>query len=271
MDGAGGDPHFLVALDLGVVVQLEVREGYEVVGVSVDEEHRAVALGQLLDGRGFPEAPAVFLFRHQAGALEHIRRDEPEAFLAIVVELPDHGGVAAVLDEAADVFRQRIAAGHHDGRGAHGHAVQHHEVIFEDFMRDLRPLLHVVAVVPAHLDVVALRIAVVLQVREEHVVIELVAVHPNQVKEHDVVVSVTVHHDGGAAGRGGILRRHVAGVYLEVVVSCNGGVFQHAQDLERIVPGRAAGHQGIRFVACALDVLDPVGSRRKCVSGQVFP
>ena len=50
VDGAGGDPHFLVAECLGVIVPLQVGELDEVVGIAVDKEHRQYAQADLAEG-----------------------------------------------------------------------------------------------------------------------------------------------------------------------------------------------------------------------------
>lgn len=91
MDGPLGDPHLLIAVDLGIVVPLEVAEGNEVVGIAVDKEHGTVAVGKLVERRSLPEAPAVPVPCDETCALEDIRRNEAEALLAVIVELRNYG------------------------------------------------------------------------------------------------------------------------------------------------------------------------------------
>ena len=217
MDGTGDDVKLLVAVGLRLIILVHVGHRDEIVGITVDEEHRTVALGKLLHGRGLLEVPAVAALRDDAGAVQDRERGQVEAVLQVVGELVPGGGVAAVLDEGADVGREVVAA-HHHGRGsAHGHAVDHHEVILEDVVGHHRPVFHVQPVQPAHLGGLALGITVVLQVRDHDVVVELVPVHFHEVHEDEMVVRIAVHDDGGALCGGRILGGSIDGVKLVAV------------------------------------------------------
>ena len=242
-------------------------EGNEVVGVAVDEEHRAVALLELLHGRSLPESPAVLHLGHKAGALKHIGRDESEALLSVVVELQHHRGVTAVLHEGANIFGKRVATGHHHRCAAHGNAVEHHEVVVEDVVCHRDPLLDVETVVPAHLDMVAFGIAVILKVREEDVVVKVVAVHAHQIQEHEVVVAVAVDHDCSSLCGSRILGRNVAGVNLEIVVAHDEGIPEDTLGLEAIVPCRAAGQKRVGFMTGAFYIVHTMRRGRKCEIG----
>ena len=254
VDGTGGHPVLLVALFLGVVVLPEVFERDKVVGVSMDEQHRLLTLGQGLAAIGLREGPAEFALGNDAGAGEDYLGQQRAHVLEVLGELAADRAVAAVFHEALHVVRQLLAAGHHNGGGAHGHAVQHHKVVLEQVVGNINPLHHIQAVLPAHLDLVTLGITVVLQVREEDIVVELVPVHTHQVEEHIVVVPVAVHHDGGAVGLGGIGGRHGAGVQLKAFVIGDPVILEDALGLEVVIPGGTARQQGIGLVARTLDI-----------------
>ena len=177
-----------------------------------------------------------------------------EAVLEVVGELVPGGGVAAVLDEGADVGREVVAAHHHRGGRAHGHAVHDGEVVLEDVVGDRGPVFHVQAVEPAHLGGLALGVAEELEVRDHHVIVELVAVHAHEVHEDKVVVGVAVDDDGGTLGRGGILGGGVDGVQLVAVRVRAGDVLEDALGVQVVVPGHHAGGEGVGLGAGALDV-----------------
>ena len=90
VNGALGNPEFLVAVLLGLVVPVYVFHGDKVIGITVDEEHGHGRLFKLLQGRCLPEGPAVFFLGNQRCALENISWDIPEGVLEVAVELGNH-------------------------------------------------------------------------------------------------------------------------------------------------------------------------------------
>ena len=59
MGGAFCHPHGFLAVGFGIVDLLHHIEWYEVVGIAMDEEHRALAFRYLLDRGTFAKAPAM--------------------------------------------------------------------------------------------------------------------------------------------------------------------------------------------------------------------
>lgn len=59
MGGAFSYPHGFLAVGFGIVDLLHHIEWYEVVGIAMDEEHRALAFRYLLDRGTFAKAPAM--------------------------------------------------------------------------------------------------------------------------------------------------------------------------------------------------------------------
>ena len=254
MHSSGHLPLLLVAVLLGIVVYLKMRERNEVVGIAVNEEHRQYALGHLSRRRSLPETPAILFLSNKTRTLKHIRRNKPEALLTVGVELLDHGSITAVLDKALDIIGQRVATGHHDRSAAHRDAVKNHKAVVEQLVGDRDPLLNVQTVKPPHLNLVTLRIAVILQVREEHVVVELVPVHTHQIQEYIVIVAISVDNDGRSFSLLGPCGGHIAGMQLLAVPAGRPGVLENTLGLEAVIPCRTARHQGIRLVAGAFDI-----------------
>ena len=143
--------------------------------------------------------------------------------------------------------------------------MDNHEVVTENAMGYLSPLQHVETVEPTHLDGIATGIAVILEVRNEDIVVEIVAIHPHEVEEDEVVVAVAMDHDGGTLGLLRVLCRGIYGVDADVVVAGNYSILQDALLVEGVVPGGTSRKEGIRFVASALDIIHSVGSRSKGV------
>ena len=79
-----------------------------------------------------------------------------------------------------------------------------HEIIIPDIMCHYCKLLDIKPVKPSHLDSPTFRFTMVMEVRDHHIVIEFVPIHPDQVEETDVVVGVAMNHNSRSLGLGGI-------------------------------------------------------------------
>ena len=69
MGGAFSYPHGFLAVGFGIVDLLHHIEWYEVVGIAMDEEHRALAFRYLLDRGTFAKAPAMNNTAQQTGGV----------------------------------------------------------------------------------------------------------------------------------------------------------------------------------------------------------
>ena len=131
------------------------------------------------------------------------------------------------------------------------------------------PPFQIQAVFPTHLDFVSIGISMELKIRKEDVEMEGIPVHPHQIQEHIVAVSVAVHHNGRTLGLRRTGRRHRAGMQPVSVFPAYPMVLQDTQRLETVVPGNGAGHQGVCLETGALQVFQPVRIGRDPVTKHV--
>ena len=94
----------------------------------------------------------------------------------------------------------------------------------------------------------------VLEVREYYVVVHAVPVHAYKIEEYIVVVTVAVDYHCGSLCFCGFLGGNIAGVDLHTVVAKHECVLENSDCLEAVIPGGAAGHEGVCLMACAFNV-----------------
>ena len=142
----------------------------------MDEQHRLFTVLHLLQGGCFLKAIARFGSCRGAGGIQNweLRQAEPQ-FQLTGKNIP-HAGVAAVLHKHFYLFRGVLPCCHHGGGGTHGNAVQHNFSFAVLRQHPVDPLQHILAVQPAHADIIALTVAAGAQIRGQHLVACIVVV-----------------------------------------------------------------------------------------------
>ena len=170
-------------------------------------------------------------------------------------ELVPHRGIAAILHKGTEIRGQILPAEHHRGRCAHGHPMDHQEIITPDIMGHFAPAAHIQAVQPSHLDGPALGQAMIMQIGHHHVVIQAVTVHPHQVQEADVVIGIAMHHHSRSLRFGRTARRCKDGMQPIAVFPDQGGIAKDAAVVQAVVPRDNSGIAGLGFGPVSLQVV----------------
>ena len=178
-----------------------------------------------------------------------------EHLLQIMLVLVPDRRVAAILDEGPDIFRELLAAGHHRGGAAHGDSVHHEKVVSENLVGLFDEADGIESVQPAHLDGIALGIAVVVEIRDEDIVVERITVHPHQIEEADVIVGVAMDHDRRALGVCRIGGRDIFIVEVAAAFAFEGSVAVGSVAAEGVIPCDDAGIALLHLHAVAFDVV----------------
>ena len=140
--------------------------------------------------------------------------------------------------------------------------MDHHERVVPYIVGDLYPAHHVQAVLPSELRRHALGKAVVVEVRQQHVVAEGVPVQARQVEHPHIIGGIAVDEDDAALGLPG--SGTVRAVQLVAAFSHYHRVLEDAGGGEAVVPGRAALVVFVIERLVTLDVL-PVVLRLECI------
>ena len=166
----------LVGAGFGVIQGTHHLIGDKIIRGAVDEQHRLFTVLHLLQGGCFLKAIARFGSCRGAGGIQNweLRQAEPQ-FQLTGKNIP-HAGVAAVLHKHFYLFRGVLPCCHHGGGGTHGNAVQHNFSFAVLRQHPVDPLQHILAVQPAHADIIALTVAAGAQIRGQHLVACIVVV-----------------------------------------------------------------------------------------------
>ena len=204
--------------------------------------------------RGLQEVPPVTRAAEHAGGVEQGHLGQTILRAQLLGKLVPDAGVATVFDEASHV-RLLLFAGHHHRRGGtHRYAVHGDRGLgAEELVGDTRPTDHVVAVEPAHTDVIATALTGAVEVGQEDVEAQVVVIEIADHEHAHGAILVAVDDDGRSAR--GPCGAGVEGMQTDAIVGDDERVAQGTRTAEAVHPrpqeGVSLKHVGVRSLRVA--------------------
>ena len=201
----------------------------------MDEEHRQAAFCDLRQRRGLAEIPPVFQVAQPAGRIQQRECRQPERRLQFLGELVPDARIAAIFDKAPDVGPLGLARGHHRRGSPHRDAMHDHpRIAAENPVGNLHPVQQIEAVEPPHADCPPFALPVVMQIRQQDVIPQVMVIEVADHQHPHGAVRITVDDNRRAVGRHG--SRRVEGVQPDTLRIGDHGVAQRPGRLQTVHP-----------------------------------